>query len=233
MTLADPAMGTGAYLLGALRHIAATVEDDMGPGAVPSAIAAATQRLIGFEMQFGPFAVAQLRLIAEIQTLMSISDSHGGNLPDLKLYVTDTLGDPYAVLTQFPSMTAAIGESRRQANRIKREEKITVVIGNPPYKIDAAAMGGWIENGSDTNKTVITPIQRWVPPATWGLGAHTKHLKNLYVYFWRWATLKVFGSGWQDVTQEPERDGRVSSISLPQRISEWARLQHDARRPAA
>ena len=23
-------------------------------------------------------------------------------------------------------------------------------------------------------------------------------LKNLYVYFWRWATLKVFGSGWHD-----------------------------------
>ena len=26
----------------------------------------------------------------------------------------------------------------------------------------------------------------------WGVGAHTKHLRNLYVYFWRWATWKVF-----------------------------------------
>ncbi len=32
----------------------------------------------------------------------------------------------------------------------------------------------------------------WFPPASWGVGAHTKHLRNLYVYFWRWATWKVF-----------------------------------------
>ena len=28
--------------------------------------------------------------------------------------------------------------------------------------------------------------------ADWGVGAHAKHLRNLYVYFWRWATWKVF-----------------------------------------
>src|SRR5262249_25600390 len=30
--------------------------------------------------------------------------------------------------------------------------------------------------------------------------------KNLYVYFWRWATLKVFGSGWEDATGQPDKD---------------------------
>ncbi len=25
------------------------------------------------------------------------------------------------------------------------------------------------------------------------MGAHAKHLRNLYVYFWRWAAWKVFG----------------------------------------
>lgn len=213
VTLADPAMGTGAYLLGALRHIAATVEDDMGPGAVPGAIAAATQRLIGFEMQFGPFAVAQLRLIAEIQTLMSVSDSHGGNLPDLKLYVTDTLGDPYATQTQLSAMTQPIGESRRQANRIKREEKITVVIGNPPYKEKAKGRGGWIEAGSAGRAAAM---DLWSPPVEWGVSAHSKHLKNLYVYFWRWATWKVFGSGYQATTgqAETDRSGIVCFITV-------------------
>ena len=67
VTLADPAVGTGAYLLGAMRAIARTVENDLGPGAVPGAIASAAERLIGFEMQFGPYAVAQR--------------AHGGN-PD-------------------------------------------------------------------------------------------------------------------------------------------------------
>ena len=45
-----------------------------------------------------------------------------------------------------------------------------------------------------------------MPPAAWGAGAHTHHLKNLYVYFWRWATLQVFGSGWHEATGEPDRD---------------------------
>ena len=29
-------------------------------------------------------------------------------------------------------------------------------------------------------------------PPEWGASAHAKHLRNLYVYFWRWATWKVF-----------------------------------------
>ena len=47
-----------------------------------------------------------------------------------------------------PLMVAPIAESRRQANEIKREEPITVVIGNPPYKEKAKGRGGWIEDGA-------------------------------------------------------------------------------------
>ena len=198
VTLADPAVGTGAYLLGALRRIAQTVEADMGAGAVPGAIAKAAERLIGFEMQFGPFAVAQLRLLAELQTLVG-SDA----LPTLRLFVTNTLGDPYAAETLDSNLTKAISESRRQANAIKRGEPITVVIGNPPYKEKAKGRGGWIEAGTEGKDK---PMARWNPPKEWGVGAHSKHLKNLYVYFWRWATWKVFGSGLYDSTGEAETD---------------------------
>lgn len=213
VTLADPAAGTGAYLLGALRKIARTVEEDRGPGAVPGAIGAAVNRLIGFEMQFGPFAVAQLRLMAEIQTLMSVKRGDGGNLPALRLFVTDTLGDPYATQTQFSALTAPIGESRKQANAIKRTERITVVIGNPPYKEKAKGRGGWIESGSDGRPAAM---DRWRPPAEWGISAHTHNLKNLYVYFWRWATWKVFGSGHAETTgeDEPNRSGIVCFITV-------------------
>ena len=38
-------------------------------------------------------------------------------------------------------------------------------------------------------------MDRWTPPADWGVSQHAHHLKNLYIYFWRWATLKVFGAG--------------------------------------
>ena len=209
VTICDPAVGTGTFLLGVLRHIASEVEKDQGAGAVGPAVASAMERIIGFEIQFGPFAVAQLRLIAEMQTLIrgvGEEDDESIELPEAKLYITDTLGDPYAKEVAFSSMVAPIGESRAEANRIKKEQPITVVIGNPPYKNKAKGMGGWVENGSDVNKHDTTPMTLWAPPPEWGVGAHTHHLKNLYVYFWRWAALKVFGSGWYAVTGEEEKD---------------------------
>jgi Type ISP C-terminal specificity domain/N-6 DNA Methylase len=186
VTLADPAMGTGTFLLGVLRRIADTVGENEGPGAVAGAIQAALSRLIGFEMQLGPFAVAQLRLLAEVVDLTgAASDS------PLRIFVTDTLGDPYEHEEYFPSMLAALGRSRRDANKIKREEPITVVLGNPPYKEKAMGRGGWIEHASP-NKKDPPPLQAWMPPSEWNAGAHSKHLRNLYIYFWRWATWKVF-----------------------------------------
>jgi hypothetical protein len=204
VTICDPAVGTGTFLLGVLSRIAATIEADQGPGAVGPAVAAAAERIFGFELQFGPFAVAQLRLIAEMQSL--IGNGSRRSVPTPKLYVTDTLGDPYATETQFSALVAPIGESRKEANRIKREVPITVVIGNPPYKDKAGDDGGWIEKGSDVNKKLSAPMDRWMPPQEWNAGVHARHLKNMYVYFWRWATLKVFGSGWYAATGEKEQD---------------------------
>ena len=45
-----------------------------------------------------------------------------------------------------------------------------------------------------------------MPPPEWGVSAHGKHLYNLYVYFWRWATWKVFGTGYKDSTGEEDED---------------------------
>jgi len=69
VTLVDPAVGTGTFLLAVLHRIVETVRAGEGPGAVPSAIQAALSRLIGFEIQLGPFAVAQLRILAEVVDL--------------------------------------------------------------------------------------------------------------------------------------------------------------------
>jgi hypothetical protein len=186
VTLADPATGTGTFMLGVLRRIAQRVREDQGDGAVPGVIHDALKRLIAFEIQLGPFAVAQLRILAEVLDLTG-SES---NEP-LRMFVTDTLGNPYDDAEWIPGILAAIGKSRKDANKIKREESITVVIGNPPYKEKAKGRGGWVEQGNPNAKD-LAPLEAWMPPAEWGVGAHSKHLRNLYVYFWRWATWKVF-----------------------------------------
>lgn len=208
VVVADPAVGTGTFLLGVLRKIAGTVAADQGEGAVRGAIEAAAKRIVGFEMQFGPFAVAQLRLIAELQSLMNKPP-----LPDLRLFITDTLSNPFIEEEKLGQTYEPIAVSRRAANKVKKEERITVVIGNPPYKNQAGGQGAWIESGSDGRAAALS---RWAPPAAWGVGAHAHHLKNLYIYFWRWATLKVFGSGWHEATGLPDEDryGVVCFISV-------------------
>ena len=211
VVVADPATGTGTYLLGILRRIAETTEADQGPGAVPGVVEASISRLIGFELQFGPFAVAQLRILAELQSLLGDPDA----TPAMRLFVTDTLGNPYAEEEYIPQILMPLGESRRQANAIKRQEKITVVIGNPPYKEKAKRLGGWIESGTAANEDAA-PLRLWMPPANWNVGAHAKHLRNLYVYFWRWATWKVFGDGDPSRIEgrTPDRRGIVSFITV-------------------
>lgn len=185
VTLVDPATGTGTFLLGVLRKIAETVKADEGAGSVKGAINAAVQRLIAFEMQLGPFAVAQLRILAEIVDLT-------GSPPrtPTRMFVTNTLGNPDDDEAWIPGILAPIAKSRRDANKIKREEPVTVVIGNPPYKEKAKGLGGWIEG--EVGQVAKAPLADWMPPTDWGVGAHAKHLRNLYVYFWRWATWKVY-----------------------------------------
>ncbi|MBZ5619405.1 MAG: N-6 DNA methylase [Acidobacteriia bacterium] len=186
VTLADPAAGTGTFMLGVLRRIAETVKADEGEGSVKGAINAAVKRLIAFEMQLGPFAVAQLRILAEIVDLTGASPA-----TPPRMFVTDTLGSPHDDEGWIPGILAPIANSRKEANKIKREEPITVVIGNPPYREKAKGCGGWIESG-DKNAKEAPPLADWMPPREWGAGAHSKHLRNLYVYFWRWATWKVY-----------------------------------------
>lgn len=119
--IVDPAMGSGTFLLALLRHIAASVEADGGQGVVPGEIAEAAKRLFGFELQFGAFAVAQLRLLAEM------IDFGAAETP--RLYVTDTLGDPYESFERAPGVYGVLARSRAEANEVKRTEPITVVIG--------------------------------------------------------------------------------------------------------
>ncbi|NJN36032.1 MAG: N-6 DNA methylase [Nitrospiraceae bacterium] len=197
ITIADPAVGTGTFMLGVIKRIAEIIDADEGEGARPAAIAEALNRIVGFEMQFGPFAVAQLRLFAEIAELSTPPDDDSSepreplaDASNLRLFVTDTLADPDEEAAWIPVNLAGLGESQKAANAVKRKEAITVVIGNPPYKEKAKGLGGWVE---DRGRALRAPLDDWQPPADWGVGAHAKHLRNLYVYFWRWAAWKVFG----------------------------------------
>ena len=219
VTLVDPAVGTGTFMLGVLRKIAETVSADEGAGAVKGAVQEALKRLIAFEMQLGPFAVAQLRILAEI---VDLSGSPPKTAP--RMFVTNTLGNPYDDEEWIPGILAPIAKSRKDANKIKRDEPITVVLGNPPYKEKAKGQGAWVENSSKNSKDPA-PLLAWIPPSDWHVGAHAKHLRNLYVYFWRWATWKVYDHG-------PGNGAGIVCFITVAGFPERTRLPEDARLPA-
>lgn len=210
VTVVDPGMGTGTFLFRVMDRISETVSREEGVGAVGPRLHQAVKRIIGFELQAGPYSVAEVRLSAEFLRL---------GVPlgprELRIYLTDTLASPYEAEEHLPAIYAPIAESRTGANLVKRAEPVMVVLGNPPYRERSYGEGGWIEQGNPqlpgrTNpdadgraaKRAVrraqlearasAPLANFVAPRDWKVGAHTKHLYNPYVYFWRWATWKVF-----------------------------------------
>lgn len=187
VTVIDPAMGTGTFLLSVLRSIARTLTEDLGEGAVPAALRDVIRRVIGFELQLGPFAVAQLRVLAELAELAV----DAGTAPGLRMFVTNTLDNPFVEDETLGVYYEPVARSRREANQIKKGEPVFVVLGNPPYRERSLGTGAWIEAGNPGSGEPA-PLRHFIPPPEWGVGAHVKHVYNPYVYFWRWATWKVF-----------------------------------------
>ena len=182
VTVIDPAVGTGTFLLQIIDHIACTVTGRDGKGAVPGALRNAADRLAGFELQTGPYSVAQFRTAASFRR-------HGVERAP-RVLLADTLADPYTEEVRLGSVYEQISRQRRAANRLKAKTPVMVAIGNPPYRERAKGLGGWVERGNPN--TDLPPIvDDWKPPADWGVGAHVFNMSNLLVYFWRWATWKV------------------------------------------
>ncbi|MFF2211064.1 type ISP restriction/modification enzyme [Streptomyces antibioticus] len=195
--IVDPAMGTGTYLHTVIERVARQAAERHGKAMAPDAIGRLARRLYGFELQMGPFAVAELRAA-------DLLKKHGALLPPggLNLHVTDTLDDPYVQEEQLAYTYAALSVSRARANHVKANVPVTVVISNPPYDDKAENRGGWIEKRAKGQGR--PPLDDFRYP---GNGRYEHALKNLYVYFWRWATWKVFDA------HEDDRHGVVCFIT--------------------
>ncbi|MEV4344767.1 type ISP restriction/modification enzyme [Actinoplanes sp. NPDC049596] len=182
VVVVDPAMGTGTFLTEVVKHVAKTIEEEEGVGAVPAQLKSLTKRLIGLEKQIGPFAVAEWRMHA------ALKEEGGVSARGLRLYAADTLANPYVKETRLPAGYEPIAKSLRAANRMKRDEPVMVVIGNPPYGDKAGGLGGWVESG-DSAAMQPSLLEQFRAE---GNGRYESVLSSLGIYFWRWATWKVF-----------------------------------------
>ena len=129
----------------------------------------------------GSYAVAEMRVADLLKTYGATPPSDG-----MRLYVTNTLDDPYVEQTQIAATYAPLARSRRRANEVKANTPVTVVISNPPYDEHAQGKGSWVESGGHGT---VAPLDRFRQQ---GNGRLEFVLKTFYVYFYAWATWKVF-----------------------------------------
>ena len=195
VTVLDPAVGTGTYLLAAMEEGAEAVREGYGAGAVAARASGMAKNFYGFELLVGAYSVSHLRFSQEVLRL-------GGELPEEgpRIYLTDTLESPHLAppgLAHAPLFVRKLAEENEHARQVKRDAPILVCLGNPPYfrqVIDpqeegVVRQGGWVRRDDDGNVGILRDFLRDAPPV------HAKNLYNLYVYFWRWALWKVFESG--------------------------------------
>lgn len=125
----DPCCGTGAYLLEVARCIAEELISEGDATTVGLELTTAfQQRVIGFEILTAPFAIAQLQLYLLLEQLGAKPD------PDRRLavFLTNALSGWHEhgdVKLNFPEMREEFDASQQ----VKRDARIIVVLGNPPY----------------------------------------------------------------------------------------------------
>lgn len=183
----DPAVGTGTFLLGIAERVRDHVTVTHGPGQVQAALRGLMARMYGFELLVGPYAVSHYRLH---HAFSRVAGGEPVELPRLGVYLTDTLARPdsAAPLGVLGFVTAAIQDERRESNRIKTEQPILAIIGNPPYRRlkvgeNESLVGPWLDNLWGDLKQPVRDA---------GKGGDLKTFPEMSVAFWRWSMWKLF-----------------------------------------
>lgn len=203
ISMIDPATGTGTFLVHWLRQAKRSFEsahpDESWRQQLSEWVLPAMH---GFEFMLGPYTVAHLKLALQL---------HDEELPTdaAQVLLTDTLDhDPPQM--KFDLLEDPVAAEGRRAARLKKNERFTVVIGNPPYDREQRAVGdtgkrkgGIVRHGAAGFEPLITDMIQPMKDA--GLGRYAPNLYNDYVYFWRWAV-------WQ-ATELPPGPGIVAFIT--------------------
>ena len=133
----DPATGTGTFLAEVVNQIYDRYRDNQGiwQQYVEQHL---LPRLNGFEILMASYAVAHLKL----DMLLSETGYQHRTDKRLHVYLTNSLeesnNEPRTLFAQWLSREAT------EANVIKRDYPVMVMIGNPPYSVSSQNKGVWI-----------------------------------------------------------------------------------------
>ncbi|RTL11919.1 MAG: DNA methyltransferase [Flavobacteriaceae bacterium] len=135
----DPATGTGTFLAEVVKHIHKKFEGQQGIWSkyVTNDL---IPRLNGFELLMASYAMAHLKM----DMLLTETGYKPTDDQRFKIFLTNSLEEAHPdTQTLFSSW---LSDEADQANAIKRDAPVMVVIGNPPYAVSSTNKNEWIQN---------------------------------------------------------------------------------------
>jgi predicted helicase len=146
----DPATGTGTFLAEVVRQVYGKFEGQQGmwPQYVEQHL---IPRLNGFELLMASYAMAHLKLDLVLRdTGYDMGQPHGtpnagpknAEQQRLRVFLTNSLEEAHPDTgTLFASW---LSQEANEANAVKRDTPVMVVLGNPPYSGISTNKGEWI-----------------------------------------------------------------------------------------
>ena len=165
----DPATGTGTFLAEVIKQVHSRFKGQQGiwSNYVETHL---LPRLNGFELLMASYAMAHLKLDLVLKetgytTTPPVGHpSNGGELRRggrIRVYLTNSLEEHHPDTgTLFANW---LSSEANEANRIKRDTPVMVVMGNPPYSVSSSNKSEWIEKltadyKKDLNERNIQPL---------------------------------------------------------------------------
>jgi hypothetical protein len=141
VTILDPAAGTLTFLAEAAKLALQEFVSKYGEGARENFIKEQIlQNFYAFELMMAPYAIGHLKMSFLLEEL-------GHKLKEderFKFYLTNTLEMEELDQTNLPGM-ASLSKESHLAGKVKKEEPILVILGNPPYSVSSTNKSEFIE----------------------------------------------------------------------------------------
>ncbi len=200
VTVLDPAAGTLTFLAEAAKLAVEEVVSKYGEVSKIFIKDCVLKNFYAFELMMAPYAVGHLKmsfLLEELGYKLEEDDR-------FKLYLTNTLEMEETAQTTLPGMSS-LSEESHLAGKVKKEQPILVILGNPPYAGHSAnASEKYItiktKNGKEKRKKIKTWIGNLIEDYKFIDGKplgekNSKWLQDDYVKFIRFAQWKIEQAG--------------------------------------
>jgi len=187
--LLDPAGGTLTFPAAAIHLAAKEFTTKYGEGGLHHWIKNhILQDFYAFELMMAPYAIGHLKMGFILDELnYSLADDER-----FKLYLTNTLEMEEIEQITIPGVSS-LSEESHLAGKVKKEQPILVILGNPPYSGISSNVNDWTEK---LLKEDIDGCQSYYKVDDEPLGEkNPKWLQDDYVKFLRFAQWKIQKSG--------------------------------------